>query len=201
MVQESDLRRISTNATELNAKAMLLTDAWGAMFILDPETVKNTVATLGMPKALGQKFYDAVRAVSIVDTRNLTTVALERRPFTWHMLAASILVVRRQQNLGTAMAWVNDSTLERFVDANSDLFKRVMAIQPDYASYLLFSPRVASNVLAVFGAAATPDTLLRIASRYGVISAEDAAGRKGIACKFARSLALLIASKSGQTPV
>ncbi len=195
-ITESDLERISANATELNAKAMLLTDAWGAMFILDPEAVKSTVATLGLPKALGQKFYDKVRSVSVIDTRGMTNPPPGSRVFTWHMLAASILTVRGEVDLGRAMAWLNNDTLRSFVQTNADLLARTMAIQPDYASYLLFSPQVAANVVAVFGAKVDPEEMLRTATKCGVVTAVDPEGRRGIACKFARSLTLVIASKN-----
>jgi hypothetical protein len=195
MVHERDLELISTNAAELNAKAMLLTDAWGAMFILDADTVKSTIATLGMSETLGQKFYDKVRSISVVNTWGVSGTASDPKVFTWHMLAASLLTVRGEGDLGKAMAWITNDTLESFIHANADLLKRTMALQPDYAKYLLFSPKVAANVLGVFGARVGAEELLRIAKQSDVITAEDAEGRRGIACKFARSLALVIASK------
>jgi hypothetical protein len=196
LVTEGDLERISANATELNAKAMLLTDAWGAMFILDPDAVKTTVTTLGMPQALGQKFYDKVRSVSVIDTWGMKNPPPDSRVFTWHMFACSILIVRGEVDLGQAMAWLDNDTLRAFVRANHDLLTRTMAIQPDYANYLLFSPQVAANVVGVFGARVDPDEMLRLANECGVVTAIDPEGRRGIACKFARSLALAIASKN-----
>jgi len=195
-VTERDLDKAAIHSDELNAKAMLLTDAWGAMFILDADFVKNTVITLGLPKELGQKFYDKVRSVSVIDTWGMTNPPPNSRVFTWHMLAPSMLIVRGEVDLGRAMAWVNNDTLQSFVEANSDLLMRTMAIQPEYASYLLFSPQVAANVVGVFGAKVDPEEMLRIANKCGVVTAVDPEGRRGIACKFARSLALVIASKN-----
>lgn len=196
-VEDQDLRRLIDNSEELNAKAMLLTDAWGAMFILDVETVKTTTATLGMPAYLGQKFYDTVSSVSVVNTWGMTDGPSDPKVFTWHLLAASILTVCGATDLGQAMDWVSDDTIDEIVDENAELLGRTIALQPDYASYLLFSPQVAARVLGVFGATATPGKLLEVARRVGVITAEDAEGRQGIACKFARSLALVLASKGG----
>jgi len=201
MVTDADLEKISANAADLNEKAMLLTDAWGAMFVLDADTVVSTVTTLGMPHALGQKFYDKVRSVSVIDTWGLKNAPANSRVFTWHMLAASILTVRGEVNLGQAMAWLDNETLRTFVRDNTDLFVRTMAIQPDYASYLLFSPQVAANVAGVFGAKVNPDEMLRVANEYGVVTAVDPEGRRGIACKFARSLTLVIASKNAASYV
>ncbi len=112
------------------------------------------------------------------------------------MLGPSILTVRGEVNLGQAMAWLDNDALRSFVDTNSDLLARTMAIQPDYANYLLFSPQVAANVVGVFGATVDPEEMLRVANKCGVVTAVDPEGRRGIACKFARSLALVIASKN-----
>lgn len=137
--------------------------------------------------------------MSVVDTEGIAKDGADPKVFTWHLLAASILTARGEVDLGNAMAWVSNDTIEDFIESNLDSFHQTLAIQPDYAGYLLFSPRVASNMLGIFGATVDPDVLLRVAKKHGVITAVDAEGRRGIACKFARSLALVIASKNAMS--
>lgn len=196
-VGRDDLERISLHAPALTSKAMQLTDSWGqAMFIMDPSLVNEILTVLGFASDVSSHVYEAVRGLAYV--RRFEGAHDKGPEFTWHALDATCLVLRGCADLDSAMAEITDSTVNHFLESHTALFERVMAAIPDYASKLMFSPEVASTVVATLGGLVSADRIYDLASAYGRQSTRDIEGRRGVSTQFIRSLTLTISARAGE---
>lgn len=193
-VEVSGLERLQANAQDVMAKAMELTDAWGqAMFIMDRPLVENLFAAIGFSKAVCVGVFETVRSLAYVQHKQQDAVT--QSEVTWHAMDATCLTLRGSVGLKTAMAGITDTNVEKFIEGNLDLFDTLMGAMPDYTRNLMFSPGIAADVMACFGARVSPETLYGLAWRYGRQVTKDLDGRLGISTQFIRSLTLTIAAR------
>ncbi|HWN69914.1 MAG TPA: hypothetical protein VNM90_19865 [Haliangium sp.] len=193
-VEVSGLGRLQTNAQDVMAKAMELTDAWGqAMFIMDRPLVESLFAAIGFSRAVCAGVFDAVRSLAYVQHRQQD--AAPQTEVTWHAMDATCMTLRGIEGLKSAMTGITDTNVEKFLEGNIDLFETLMKAMPDYTRNLMFSPGIAADVLACFGARISPETLYDLAWRYGRQVTKDLDGRLGISTQFIRSLSLTIAAR------
>jgi len=194
LVGVAALNRLQVCSDDLCRKAMELTDSWGqAMFILCPATVQKIFSALGFRNEVCTRVYDAVRALSYVDHRQ------EGKPnqseMTWHIVDAACMTLRGVVGLGSAMASINDETVEDFLQNNAELFQQLMKAMPDYTAYLMFSPEVAATVVASLGGNLSADKIYELAFTHGGQVTKDLEGRRGVSTQFIRSLTLTISAR------
>jgi hypothetical protein len=192
-VTVEDFDKLATHGHDVASKAMELTDAWGAMFVIDRQTLHDVCTTLGFREDVSTTLYDKGVALSDVQERGYDGV--ERSVFTWHKPDAALLTLRGAVDLGVAMADVTDESLDRLISENLDLFNKVMTVLPEYTHHHMFSPKVASNVLGVFGARVSPATMYRLAPKYGTCVSVDLEGRQGVSTQFIRSVTLTLSAR------
>lgn len=187
------LNNLKENADQLNSTAMQLTDAWGSvMFVLDPKTVKKTFETIGFNSEVSESIYETVKsiyAVSKSDDQNSKVV-------TWHGTPATIMLLKGIKNIKESLSDINDSNLEEHLSQNETLLNSLIELQNESYGTLLFSPKIASDVISVFGAKVSPEKIYQLAIKYGALSTSDVEGRKGISSKFIRSMTHILAAKA-----
>jgi len=193
LIATQDLANIRVHARAITAKAMELTDVWGAMFILDEEDLTTIARAIGIPEEVTARLYSAVLDLAYVRERG-SRATEGRVRFTWHGDDPLVLVLRSAADLGAAMSDVTDLTVEGYIRDNSDLFTRLMVAMPSYSRSHMFAPEVAARVFASFGATVSPAKLYELAPKYGGAVCEDVEGRKGIATQFIRSVSLTLAA-------
>ena len=193
-VSAQDLRLLEIHAADVKSKAMELTDAWGqAMFILDRSFVEEVFDTLGFRPEVVTSVYDGIRSLGYVEHQRRDEDV--EHEVTWHAVDATCLTLRGVVGLETAMATIDDMSVETLLNEHHALFVSLMAVMPDYATNLMFSPEVASTVLATFGAYVSADKLYSLAATYGEQVTLDLEGRRGVSTQFLRSLALTISAR------
>jgi hypothetical protein len=194
VIGRENLERLRARSSDLSAKAMELTDAWGqAMFVLDRPLVERLFSTLGFSDEVAAGVYDGVRSLAYVEREQ---DGGEPQPeVTWHAVDATCLTLRGCVGLGSAMSDIDDESVEGFIDGHLDLFEELMEAMPSYARSLMFSPEVASVVIGAFGADLSADKLYELAATYGRQVTEDLEGRRGVSTQFVRSLTLTIAAR------
>ena len=192
-VTTSDLTRIDEHAHIIRSKAMELTDTWGgAMFIMDPERCQLLFRTLGFSPEVASEVYQ--RAYNL---RYVQHTHADRPPtsaFTWHGPDVTVLVLRGFVEPGKAFAAVTDQTGRSYLVRNLQLFQEIMGALPEYASNLMFSTRIARDVLRTFGASLNEDTLFDLALEFGGQRTMDLEGRRGVATQFVRAFTLTLSA-------
>lgn len=188
------LDNLKTCAQDVMAKAMQLTDAWGqAMFIMDKPLVERLFSTLGFSGAVCAGVYEGVRSLAYVQHKRVD--ADTQTEFTWHAMDAAVMTLRGIVGLGTAMAGINDTNVEAFIEGNKDLFEKLMGVMPDYTANLMFSPEVAATVVATLGGNISADKIYEMAWKHGRQVTKDLDGRRGVSTQFVRSLTLTISAR------
>lgn len=188
------LARLDTCAQDVMAKAMRLTDAWGqAMFILDGPYVEKLFSVLGFPTEVCARVFEKVRGLAYVSHKQQGKT--DQAEFTWHITDAACLTLRGAVGLDRVMASVTDKTVESFITNNIELFTALMNVMPEYASRLMFSPEVASTVMATLGANVSANVIYDLAWRYGKQVTRDLDGRRGVSTQFIRALTLVISAR------
>lgn len=192
-IDEVDVRNLElfrVNSEDLTGKAMELTDSWGqAMFILDSQLVERIFSVLGFSKAVSKEVYNSLLSLEYVRTKN------EKPVVTWHILDAACLTLRGFTGLGSALSEIGDENIDDFLESNIDLFEGLMGAMPEYTQNLMFSPDVASLVVATLGGKISASKIYDLASTYGRQRTRDLEGRLGVSTQFIRSLTLTICAK------
>lgn len=190
----SGLERLQSQAQDVMARAMELTDSWGqAMFIMDRPLVEKLFSVLGFSEEVCSKVFDGVRSLAYVQHKQQG--AATETEVTWHAMDATCMALRGIVGLKTAMAGIDDSNVERFIEGNLNLFEKLMDAMPDYARNLMFSPEIGARVIATLGGKVSPDMLYDLAWKYGHQVTKDLDGRRGISTQFIRSLTLTISAR------
>lgn len=193
-VEETDIDRLKPSAAELNARSMELTDAWGAMFVLSPDLVRDTAKAVGLSESVSGRLYEAIQSIADVRRRTEENRSGPRR-FTYHAFPGALMVLRGYGGLARVLEAVDDDYLDAFLASNAEAFGSVVDAHPEYAANLLFSPEVAARVLHVFGSTVSPEAMLDLALSHGANCAEDAEGRVGCSSSFIRGVALVLAAR------
>jgi hypothetical protein len=189
-VNREGLQRLQENSQDLTSKAMELTDSWGqAMFIMDKHLVERIFSTLGFSSIICSEVYESLRSLAYVRTQDKKPVV------TWHILDAACLTLRGVVDLGSALSDVNDNNIENFLDDNIDIFDILMNVMPEYTRNLMFSPEVASVVVATLGGNLSSYKIYDLAAKYGHQATKDLEGRRGVSTQFIRSLTLTISAR------
>ncbi|MFO0754982.1 MAG: hypothetical protein U0359_00705 [Byssovorax sp.] len=189
----ADLARLEANAQDVMAIAMKLTDSWGqAMFVMDGAYVAKLFAALGYTKEVADAVYERVRSLAYVNHK--IQGQADRAEFTWHITDAACFTLRGAKDLSKAMASVTDANIEQTLLANKSVFDRLMDIMPDYSRNLMFSPGVASTVMATIGSSVSAEKIYDLAWRYGGQVTKDLDGRLGVSTQFVRALTLTISA-------
>jgi hypothetical protein len=193
-VTPSGLERIPANAENLSATAMELTDSWGqAMFIMDRALVQRIFSVLGFAEPVAAGVYDKVRLLAYVDHQQHGETP--QAEVTWHAMDATCLSLRGVADLGSALAAVDDGTIEDVLKQNLQLFEDLTGTMPDYTHHLMFSPEVASTVMATLGAKVSADRIYELGAAYGRQVTRDLDGRRGVSTEFIRSLTLTLSAR------
>lgn len=192
-VTTSDLTRIDERAHLIRAKAMELTDTWGgAMFIMDPARCELLFRTLGFSQEVAAVVYE--RAYNLGYVQHTHADGLPTSAFTWHGPDITVLVLRGFGDPGKAFTAVTDQTARSYFLRNLHLFQEIMKALPEYASNLMFSTRIACNVLRAFGASLSEDTIFDLALEFGGQRTTDLEGRRGVATQFVRAFTLTLSA-------
>lgn len=190
-VTPKDMARIDAYSKPLMSKAMQLTDAWGAMFVMEEEYLRAIALALGFEDEVVSTLYEKARGLKYVVEKG-TSITPDRAVFTWHGPDATFLVLRGFNDPGSAFASINDSNLEKILVEHVGLFTKIMQTLPPYTRFHMFSPEVARNVIGSFGANLTPDLLFSLAQKLGGNVTVDLEGRRGISAQFIRSVTLTL---------
>ncbi|MEO3974848.1 hypothetical protein [Streptomyces sp. CAU 1734] len=192
-VGAENLSYLRDEASGLGKKAMELTDSWGqAMFILDRETVEKIFSAVGFSPEVVSGVYDGVRDIAYVEHRVSGEPA--RSEFTYHALDAACLVLRGFRDLGTALAEADDTSAEKLIDRERELFGRIMESLPEYCRSLMFSPEVAARVVASLGGRVSAAKLYELAGEFSGRVTLDLEGRRGVSTQFIRAFTLTLSA-------
>lgn len=192
-VTPAELGRIDEHAHDVMAIAMKLTDSWGqAMFIMDGDYVAKLFTVLGYTQEVADAVYERVRNLAYVNHRIQDQA--DRTEFTWHITDATCLTLRGAADLSKSMASVTDDNIEATLLASKGIFEQIMDVMPDYSRKLMFSPTVASVVMATLGSSVSAEKLYDLAWRYGGQVTKDLDGRLGVSTQFVRALTLTISA-------
>jgi hypothetical protein len=105
-------------------------------------------------------------------------------------------ITLRGFEVGIAVSDLNDDTVEQFLSSNLSLFDKLMAAMPDYTHRLMFSPEIASTVMATLGVSLSANTIHDLAASRGFSVTHDLDGRRGISTQFIRSLTLTVSART-----
>lgn len=161
------------------------------MFKLRPEVVNRVAIAVGFAPEVAEGIHDEIVGL------NYAKVESNAAPYsmaTWHSADATFLTLCGLENLDNAFAAYSDENLLEVLDANQDVFQRILKALPDYAHEMNFLPETCAKVLQAFGSTVSADLLYNVASKYGTSSCIDLEGRRGVNAAFIRSVTLTLVS-------
>lgn len=191
-VSPDDLKNLKIHAQEISRKAMELTDSWGAMFVMDKDSLENVARAIGLSEDLVPLLHENFKALQYVKLESGSKKG--SHIFTWHGPDTAILALRGSVDFDNLMAVVNQDNLRVYLENNANTFRKVLASLPEYTEGHMFSPSTASKVFSSFGMKLEPEFIWDLALNMNANATEDAEGRRGISAQFIRGITLTLTS-------